>query len=141
MSRSEPYLKEMGLWPVYRQRCAVAERETRNENERTDTAIPSSGADRRAEIARMDWTQLKQSVKHCTACALRAGCRQTVFGVGDEKAQWLFVGEGPGAEEDQRGEPFVGQAGRLLDNMLAAIGLTRGENADRKSTRLNSSHQ
>jgi len=52
--------------------------------------------------------------------------KQAVFGVGDEKAEWLFVGEGPGAEEDERGEPFVGQAGKLLDNMLAAIALQRG---------------
>src|SRR5258705_8590749 len=53
---------------------------------------------------------------------------RSVFGVGDEQADWLLVGEAPGAEEDARGEPFVGQAGRLLDNMLAAIGLARGEN-------------
>jgi DNA polymerase len=54
--------------------------------------------------------------------------KQAVLGVGDVNADWLFVGEGPGAEEDQRGEPFVGQAGKLLDSMLAAIGLKRGEN-------------
>ena len=76
----------------------------------------------------MDWTELKAAVKSCTACGLRAGCKQTVFGVGDEQADWLLVGEAPGAEEDRLGEPFVGQAGRLLDNMLAAIGLRRGEN-------------
>jgi DNA polymerase len=58
---------------------------------------------------------------------LRAGCTQTVFGVGDEQARWLLVGEAPGAEEDRLGEPFVGQAGKLLDNMLAAIGLARGK--------------
>jgi DNA polymerase len=52
--------------------------------------------------------------------------KQAVFGVGDERADWLIVGEGPGAEEDARGEPFVGQAGKLLDNMLSAIGLARG---------------
>jgi DNA polymerase len=51
-----------------------------------------------------------------------------VFGVGDEAAEWLFIGEGPGAEEDAKGEPFVGQAGKLLDNMLAAIKLKRGHN-------------
>jgi uracil-DNA glycosylase family 4 len=51
-----------------------------------------------------------------------------VFGVGDENAGWLFVGEGPGADEDAQGEPFVGQAGKLLDNMLVAIGLKRGAN-------------
>ena len=75
-----------------------------------------------------DWATLKQQVHDCTACKLRAGCTQTVFGVGDEQADWLFVGEGPGAEEDARGEPFVGQSGKLLDNMLSSIGLKRGEN-------------
>jgi len=73
-----------------------------------------------------DWTGLKQQVRGCTACKLRAGCTQTVFGVGDEQADWLFVGEGPGADEDALGEPFVGQAGKLLDNMLMAIKLKRG---------------
>jgi DNA polymerase len=76
----------------------------------------------------MDWQALKSAVSSCTACGLRAGCTQTVFGVGDESAQWLLVGEAPGAEEDKLGEPFVGQAGKLLDSMLAAIGLQRGKN-------------
>lgn len=78
-------------------------------------------------LDKLGWSELKARVKDCTACALRAGCQQTVFGVGDEKAEWLFVGEGPGAEEDERGEPFVGQAGQLLDNMLMAIRLQRGK--------------
>ena len=76
----------------------------------------------------MDWAELRSAVSACTACGLRAGCTQTVFGVGDENAEWLLVGEAPGAEEDRLGEPFVGQAGKLLDNMLAAIGLARGSN-------------
>jgi uracil-DNA glycosylase len=76
----------------------------------------------------LDWPELKQKVRDCTACQLRTGCSQTVFGVGDEHADWLFVGEGPGADEDAQGEPFVGQAGKLLDNMLAAIKLKRGNN-------------
>jgi DNA polymerase len=76
----------------------------------------------------LDWPELKQQVHDCTACKLRAGCTQTVFGVGDESADWLFIGEGPGADEDAQGEPFVGQAGKLLDNMLAAIKLKRGNN-------------
>jgi len=84
--------------------------------------------DRAARILRMDWPALKTAVAACQACGLRKTCTQTVFGVGDEQADWLLVGEAPGAEEDARGEPFVGQAGRLLDNMLAAIGLARGEN-------------
>ncbi|MCC7548211.1 MAG: uracil-DNA glycosylase [Burkholderiales bacterium] len=75
----------------------------------------------------MDWRQLEAAVQACTACALHARRRQSVFGVGDEQADWLLIGEGPGAEEDERGEPFVGQAGRLLDNMLASIGLRRGQ--------------
>ncbi|MBM3355809.1 MAG: uracil-DNA glycosylase, partial [Betaproteobacteria bacterium] len=57
-----------------------------------------------------------------------AGCTQTVFGAGDQKAQWLLVGEAPGQEEDRQGEPFVGQAGKLLDAMLASIQLKRGQN-------------
>jgi DNA polymerase len=76
----------------------------------------------------MGWQELKDTVRDCTVCGLRAGCTQTVFGVGDEKANWLLVGEAPGGEEDRLGEPFVGQAGRLLDNMLAALGMHRGEN-------------
>lgn len=80
------------------------------------------------KIQPTDWPTLKQQVRDCTVCKLRAGCTQTVLGVGDEQADWLFVGEGPGADEDVRGEPFVGQAGKLLDNMLLAIGLKRGAN-------------
>jgi DNA polymerase len=76
----------------------------------------------------MAWAELKSTVKNCTACGLRAGCTQTVFGVGDESAHWLLVGEAPGAEEDRLGEPFVGQAGKLLDNMLASLGLARDRN-------------
>ena len=76
----------------------------------------------------MDWAQLKAKVAGCTDCPLRAGCSQTVFGVGDQKAQWMLVGEAPGSEEDRLGEPFVGQAGKLLDNMLAAVSLSRGKN-------------
>ena len=76
----------------------------------------------------MDWAQLKSSASTCDACVLHKARKQAVLGVGDKNAEWLFVGEGPGAEEDERGEPFVGQAGKLLDNMLASIALQRGEN-------------
>ncbi len=74
-----------------------------------------------------DWDGLAAEVRDCRKCGLCAARRQAVLGVGDVAADWMFVGEGPGAEEDQRGEPFVGQAGKLLDNMLAAIGLRRGD--------------
>lgn len=73
------------------------------------------------------WPELKQQVRDCQRCDLRAGCKQTVLGVGDVQADWMFIGEAPGAEEDERGEPFVGEAGKLLDNMLAAIKLQRGK--------------
>jgi DNA polymerase len=89
-------------------------------------AIPSA-AERRAGILEMDWPALEGCVADCTACGLAAKRNRTVFGVGAKRADWMFVGEGPGAEEDQQGEPFVGQAGKLLDNMLAAIRLKRGE--------------
>jgi DNA polymerase len=85
-------------------------------------------AERRTAIMRMDWPQIKASVASCTSCPLHARRNKTVFGVGDENADWLFVGEGPGADEDEQGEPFVGQAGKLLDSMLAAIQLKRGSN-------------
>ncbi|MBU6470137.1 MAG: uracil-DNA glycosylase [Gammaproteobacteria bacterium] len=80
---------------------------------------------RTAAAAQMDWPQLEAAVKACTACRLRAGCTQTVFGVGNHRAEWMVIGEGPGAEEDRQGEPFVGRAGQLLNSMLAAIGLKR----------------
>ena len=89
---------------------------------------PALPDDRRAAIMRMDWPELKARVASCVDCALHAKRNKTVFGVGDENADWLFVGEGPGADEDAQGEPFVGQAGKLLDNMLAAIKLKRGQN-------------
>jgi DNA polymerase len=79
-------------------------------------------------IGRMQWPELKQAVASCTACALAGGRKNTVFGVGDEAADWMIIGEAPGAEEDARGEPFVGQAGRLLDSMLAALDMKREVN-------------
>jgi DNA polymerase len=84
--------------------------------------------DRAAAIARMSWEELARAVRECSACALCERRRQAVLGVGDTAADWLFIGEGPGEQEDIKGEPFVGQAGKLLDAMLAAIGLVRGQN-------------
>jgi DNA polymerase len=74
------------------------------------------------------WESLRAEVLACTKCALHGSRTQGVFGVGSREAQWLVVGEAPGAEEDRRGEPFVGRAGHLLDAMLKAIGLSRGSN-------------
>lgn len=80
------------------------------------------------DVARMNWIELRDAVAGCVKCGLCRNRTNTVFGVGDEKAKWLFVGEGPGRNEDLQGEPFVGPAGKLLDNMLIAMGLKRGEN-------------
>ena len=71
------------------------------------------------------WSGLRRQVASCTACTLHERRTRTVFGVGDSHADWLLIGEAPGAEEDRRGEPFVGRAGQLLDAMLAAMGLSR----------------
>ena len=73
-----------------------------------------------------DWTELQASVADCTRCPLHKSRMQTVFGVGNRHADWMIIGEAPGAEEDRRGEPFVGRAGKLLDEMLRAVGLDRG---------------
>src|SRR5258706_10286567 len=114
MSRREEILAEMGLTPVWH---------LRKKNFTVKTEPPNN-----SKKNPQDWIELKQAVPACTACGLHKGRAQTVFGVGDENADWLLVGEAPGAEEDRLGEPFVGQAGRLLDNMLAAIELRRGDN-------------
>jgi uracil-DNA glycosylase len=74
------------------------------------------------------WDALSAEVLRCTRCSLHAGRTQGVFGVGNPQAQWMVIGEAPGAEEDRRGEPFVGRAGQLLDAMLRAIGLSRAQN-------------
>jgi uracil-DNA glycosylase len=101
MSRRASVLAEMGIAPIWRLKNSkpVAE-----------------------------WIPLKAAVSGCTKCGLHKTRTQTVFGVGDENADWMLIGEAPGAEEDRLGDPFVGQAGRLLDNMLAAIGLSRRHN-------------
>lgn len=77
-------------------------------------------------VTALGWDELREAVRTCTACGLCAKRKQAVFGVGSEAGPWMFVGEGPGADEDEQGEPFVGQAGRLLDSMLSAAGLKRG---------------
>jgi uracil-DNA glycosylase len=89
-------------------------------------APPPAAAPAPEGIESMDWAALRQAVRDCRRCALCEQRKQAVFGVGAESGPWLFVGEGPGADEDERGEPFVGQAGKLLDGMLAAAKLARG---------------
>ncbi len=101
MSRRAAVLAEMGISPVWRLKVSK----------------PAAG-----------WIPLKAAVSGCVRCGLHKTRTQTVFGVGDENADWMLIGEAPGAEEDRLGDPFVGQAGKLLDNMLAAINLSRRKN-------------
>jgi len=79
------------------------------------------------KIAGLDWDALRAEVSACTRCGLHERRTQAVFGVGNPRAQWMIIGEAPGADEDRQGEPFVGRAGKLLNNMLLAVGLKREE--------------
>lgn len=87
-----------------------------------EPAIPVTIA---PDCSTLNWAQLQQSVADCKLCGLHKSRTQTVFGTGDTQADWMIIGEAPGAEEDRRGEPFIGRAGKLLNNMLAAVGLPR----------------
>ncbi len=133
MDREEAILRELNLYPLWQRRGIVHNKAAVAVTPAVAAAAPHEVSAEAVDapavpVENLNWPELKQRVTACTACALRAGCQQTVFGIGDEKADWLFVGEGPGADEDAQGEPFVGQAGKLLDNMLLSIKLKRGSN-------------
>ena len=137
-------LRELGLLPVWRLRASssaaappeivspltvLPQLTMRSAAIDPASAAPeASAAERIARIAALGWSDFAADVQACTACGLCRSRRQAVPGVGDAGAEWMFVGEAPGAEEDARGEPFVGRAGRLLDNMLAALGMRRERN-------------
>jgi len=131
MASREDILLELNLTPTWRRR------EPLRDSERVfveplpqsapPVAVPEDAGLREARIAALTWTEFASDVDACVACGLCKSRNRSVPGVGDLNADWLFVGEGPGAEEDARGEPFVGQAGKLLDNMLGALNLTRGK--------------
>ena len=96
--------------------------------ERRDLARPAAVAAAVPQSAApLGWVELEHAVKTCTLCPLHQTRTQGVFGVGDRNAQWMVIGEAPGADEDRQGEPFVGRAGQLLNSMLKAIGLKREE--------------
>jgi DNA polymerase len=88
-------------------------------------AVVDMRPSRAGSVHTMDWATLRETVAGCEACGLCKSRKNTVFGVGDEQADWMIVGEAPGENEDLRGEPFVGAAGELLDNMLHAVGRSR----------------
>ncbi|MEP7208635.1 MAG: uracil-DNA glycosylase [Casimicrobiaceae bacterium] len=148
MATREEILEELGLAPVWRLRRTPSTAGDRSSMTMRDDAahpttvapfpsvthaapdvhvIPAAPDVRVTRIATLDWSALRTDILGCTACGLSRTRRQAVPGVGDMRADWLFVGEAPGADEDAQGEPFVGQAGKLLDAMLAAIGVSRGE--------------
>ena len=138
MATRAQILQELNLAPVWRrrERRVVAPPDAFSASDAAEVApVPSSrivlaldpGA-RRARIEGLEWEAFAGDVEACTACGLCRTRNRSVPGVGDTRAEWMFIGEAPGAEEDARGEPFVGQAGRLLDNMLAAVGISRQKN-------------
>jgi DNA polymerase len=120
-------LREMGLGPVWKLRAVPVPKVAESIVEPSPAEpVMQPAIATPTPCAGMVWDELATAVAACRQCQLCEKRKQAVLGVGDVDADWLFIGEGPGAEEDQRGEPFVGQAGKLLDNMLAAIGLKRG---------------
>lgn len=132
-------LQQMGIGPVWQQRLPQTADLMADAPASTPASIPASigiavagaapvTAETTAAMATMGWDALEDSIRQCTRCGLCQGRTHAVPGVGDRKARWLFVGEGPGRQEDLQGEPFVGPAGKLLDNMLRALGLARGAN-------------
>ena len=129
-------LQELGLLPEWRLRADTATSTVQHaplvarDSAPERTAVPRVVAtpERTARIAALGWDDFAADVAACAACSLCKTRQRTVPGVGDVRAEWMFIGEAPGAEEDAKGEPFVGQAGRLLDNMLSALGMRRDRN-------------
>jgi uracil-DNA glycosylase len=135
-ARQVAYLQALGV-DVYVPRSAPPLQEE-TAAETTASAVhaappPSPVAVARAEEAAshpdaalgLGWDELRAAVAACQRCDLHAARTQTVFGVGNRQARWMFIGEAPGAEEDRQGEPFVGRAGQLLTSMIRALGLRR----------------
>lgn len=116
-------LQAMGLGPVWQLRG-------RTVSDVESVVHAESAADVKeiaesADIAAMDFDQLEAAIKNCTRCRLCEGRTHAVPGNGNHKATWLFIGEAPGYNEDLRGQPFIGPAGKLLDNMMHALKLER----------------
>lgn len=132
-SRQRAYLRALGI-PLWRRQQAPGRQVQESDvsdtpSTRQTVTAPSaeSAAGATPVIAGLDWSELEQAVHSCRACALCEGRTQTVFGVGSREADWMIIGEAPGAEEDRQGKPFVGRAGQLLDKMLLALGLRRDQ--------------
>jgi DNA polymerase len=118
------YLEALGV-DVYVRRSLPSAAEAAPEPERPATEVATVAPAPPPSESTLDWDALRATVAACTRCALSETRTQTVFGVGNPRARWMFIGEAPGAEEDKRGEPFVGRGGQLLTAMLKAIGFSR----------------
>jgi DNA polymerase len=118
--RQRRYLGLMGI-DVWRERPP---RGIRDGNSGTKTKLQEGLPAGERETA---WSYLREQVETCTRCPLHNSRTRAVFGTGNEQADWMLIGEAPGAEEDRQGVPFVGRAGKLLNSMLQAIGLSREE--------------
>ena len=131
------YLQQMGIEPcVPRPPAKDPEQATLPIEDQAEVAIPANPDIEQlaTQLSQPDdapatpqWQSLELEVVNCQKCILHQTRTQTVFGVGDKKAQWMFIGEAPGFEEDRKGEPFVGRAGQLLTKMIKAIGFERDE--------------
>lgn len=131
------YLQAMGIQPWYSkfevesyagEQPAVADSALSSKLVEESSKQADSSVARKSEttdLSNYDWNQLQQAVSQCQLCELHSTRTRTVFGVGNQQADLLIIGEAPGEEEDQKGEPFVGRAGQLLDAMMHAIGLDR----------------
>lgn len=128
-ARRDLYLNEMGLGPVWRQRPVLGDQQSTLESNPASAPESCAAAPSPADIASMDWGQLEAAVAGCSACGLCRSRSRTVFGSGQRKGGWLFIGAGPGKLEEEQGQPFAGASGKLLDNMLAALSLARGNAA------------
>lgn len=120
-SRRLAYLKALDIDVWERRRSASVESEQRA----ADSKAAARSASDAADVSSLDWDELQARVRTCALCPLHATRTQAVFGVGDRSAQWMVIGEAPGADEDRQGEPFVGRAGQLLNSMLRSMGLAR----------------
>ena len=120
------YLSVMGIqvWVPRTADALVSGNEDRSERALGEPREPPTGSGDQA-VCELDWSALEARVRQCTACRLHRTRTQTVFGTGLRTADWMIIGEAPGANEDQQGEPFVGVAGQLLNEMLRAVGLDR----------------
>lgn len=119
-------LERMGLGPVWQLRSHADESVAMAVTDATAHVANEFPAELSTDLAALDWDDLEATIRDCARCGLCRGRTHAVPGVGDRKASWLFVGEGPGRNEDLEGELFVGPAGKLLDNMLKAMQLARG---------------